>query len=81
MISFTKAEAIVEAYQRVRLTGQTHINENATIVKEKWHLSPRNAFKINVDVAIDNKKTSKIRAVIRDSNIKIITVVFKTSQM
>ena len=44
-ISFAKAEAVIEAYQRVRLTGQTHIDKKATGVKEKWHPPPSNVSK------------------------------------
>lgn len=81
LIFFAKAEAVIEAYQRVSLTGQTHINKKATGFKEKWHPPPRNVSKINVDATINKQnQQARLGVVIRDSNSKIMVAVVKTSK-
>ena len=48
----------------------------------KQHPSPRNAFKIDVDAAIDKQnQLVRLGVVIRDSNSKIIGTAVKTSQL
>lgn len=80
-ISATKAESIMEAYQRVRKTQSSHI-DNSRIEKQlKWIPPPENVFKINVDAAISSKdQMAGMGAIIRDSNSRVVAAGIKQAQ-
>ena len=72
-LSTAKAEAVIEAFQRARKPGATHIQNSSKVPQHKWKPPPKNVFKINADAAINNKsQMAGLGAVIRDSENKFV---------
>ena len=73
IISTAKTKSVLAAFQRVRKTKPAHIAHPRGEKQHEWLPPPENVFKINVDDVINSKNQSAgVRAVIRDSNGKIV---------
>ena len=80
-MSMAKAEALLEAYQRIRQSGQIHRadkEENKTKIQkpplQKW-------FKVNVDATINSKKQLLgLGVMIIDSARNVMAAAVKTSR-
>ncbi|KAH9792765.1 putative reverse transcriptase [Citrus sinensis] len=82
MLSAAKAEAVIDAFQRARKPGATHIYNSSKVPQLKWKLPPKNVFKVNVDAAINSKsQVAGLGAVIRDSENKIVAAGIKQTGM
>lgn len=66
-LSAAKAESVVQAFQRARKAGATHIHNARKVQQQKWEPPPKSAFKINVDAAINSKgQVAGLGAVLKD---------------
>ena len=80
-MSVAKAEALLEAYQRVKPSGLTCGADKEKKTAKVWKPPPQYWFKVNVDAAIIRKKhLSGLGAVIRDSAGNAIVAAVKTSR-
>lgn len=81
-LSAAKAESVVQAFQRARKAGATHIHNARKVQQQKWEPPPKSAFKINVDAAINSKgQVAGLGAVIEDSNSKIVAAGIKQTRL
>ncbi|KAL9420636.1 hypothetical protein AB3S75_038247 [Citrus x aurantiifolia] len=68
-----KVEAVIDAFQRARKHGATHIHNSSKVPQHKWKPPPKNVFKVNVDTAINSKsQMAGLGDVIRDSENNFI---------
>lgn len=80
-MSVAKAEALLEAYQRVKPSGLTCGADKDKKTAKVWKPPLQYWFKVNVDAAIIRKKhLSGLGAVIRDSTGNAIVAAVKTSR-
>lgn len=77
----TRAEAVLEAYKRVKQQGQGPEAKHNSSTQQNWIPLPANVFKVNIDAIVNfGKQLARLGAVIRDYNSKVIVVVVKSTQ-
>ena len=64
---------MIDAFQRARKLGATHIHNSSKVPQHKWKPPPKNVFKVNVDATINSKsQMAGLGAVIRDLENKFV---------
>ncbi|KAH9660157.1 reverse transcriptase domain-containing protein [Citrus sinensis] len=80
--SAAKAQAIVEAYQRVKHGRSSQAANREDKKHHQWTPPPAGSFKINVDAATNvEAKTIGLRAVIRDDKGRVVAAAVKPSRL
>ena len=80
-ILVSKAEAVMEAYQRTQKPAAAHIGNQQRLIRKAWNPPQRGCFKVNVDAATNSEKQlSGLGAVIRDENGNVIAAAIKVSR-
>ncbi|KAL9462707.1 hypothetical protein AB3S75_000668 [Citrus x aurantiifolia] len=79
-LTVTRAEAVVEAYKRVKQQGQGLEAKHNSKTQQNWTPPLDNVFKVNVDVDVNfEKQLAGLGAVIKDSNGKVIVAAIKST--
>ena len=77
-----KAQAIVEAYQRVKHVGISQAANQENKKQHQWTPPPTGSFKINMDAATNvEAKTTGLGAVIRDDKGRVVAAAVKPSRL
>lgn len=80
-MSVVKAESLMEAYQRIKVTGLILRDPKEKKKPKVSQSPPQNWFKVNVDAAINSEKQmSGLRVLIRGSTENVMAAAIKTSK-